>query len=83
MSSGLYLLSDSYERMSEAGVPPGLDAATYLARLDTLRLFAEQAGDLYDVDPMEPSAKDYVTREQTGVLFGQINGALGTDPQLP
>ena len=83
VAGALYLLSDSYERMSEAGVPPGLDPATYLARLDTLRIFAEQAGDLYDIDPMEASAKYSVTRQQTGVLFGQINGALGTNLQLP
>ena len=83
VSSALYLLSDSYGRMLDAGVPSGIDASTYRARLATLSQFASLAGDEYDDDPMQGTARYRVVRRQTGILFGQINAALGTQLHLP
>lgn len=81
--TALSMLSDSFGRMAEAGVPPGLSAPNYLARLQTLETFAADAGDLYHDNPMEASAKYEVIRKQTGILLTQINNALDTDLQLP
>lgn len=83
VSSALYLLSDSYARMADAGTPPGVDAASYQSRLATLSQFAELAGDEYDASPMQGSARYQVVRNQTGILFAQINGALSTQLRLP
>lgn len=80
---GLRLLSDSYGRLADAGVPPGLDRADYLARVKTLQSFAEQAADTYDFDPTNATAQYLVAREETGVLFQQINDAIGSDLALP
>ena len=83
VDGALNLLSDSYGRLADAGVPPGLDAASYLARVTTLQSFSAQAADGYDVDPTDATAKYLVVREETGVLFKQINGAIGSDLALP
>lgn len=83
VSTALFMLSDSFGRMREAGVPPGVDAPTYLARLQTLQSFASDAADLYDVNAQEATAKYAVIRKETGILFGQINTALGTNLTLP
>ena len=83
VSSALSLLSDSYGRLQDAGLPPGVDKSTYYARLSTLQAFAAQAADTYDSDAMQASARYVVVRKQTGVLFQQLNTALGTDFQLP
>ena len=83
VSSALSLLSDSFGRLLTAGTPPGVNAADYNARLTTLESFAGDAADLYDVNPTEGSAKYAVAREQTGVLLGSLNSALGTTYTLP
>ncbi|KRE41051.1 hypothetical protein ASG74_14390 [Knoellia sp. Soil729] len=79
----LTLLSGSYRRLANAGVPPGLDRAQYLARVKTLESFAAQAADEYEWDPSSATAKYLVAREETGVLFKQINGAIGSNLRLP
>ena len=79
----LSMMSDTFGRMAEAGVPPGLDASTYLARLSTLQSFAADASEVYNDDPSEGAAKYSVIRKETGVLFSQINKALGTNLRLP
>jgi len=77
------MLGDSFVRLADAGVPPGVDAADYMARLATLEDFARQAADTYSVSPIEGAATFAVVREQTGVLFDQLNAALGTSYRLP
>ncbi len=83
VSSALYLLANDFERLQDAGTPPGVTAADYHARLTTLGSFASQASDIYDANPMEGSAKYAVLREQTGPLLGTLNSALGTSFSLP
>ena len=83
VATQLSMLSDSFERMTQAGVPPGLDKPTYLARLSTLQNFAADASEVYYDNPSEAAAKYSVIRKETGVLFSQINKALGTDLRLP
>ncbi len=83
VSSALSLLADSFGRLLEAGTPPGVNAAEYHARLTTLESFAGQASDIYDANPTEGSAKYAVVREQTGVLLGELNSAMGTSFSLP
>ncbi len=81
-SSALSLLSDSYGRLLDAGMPPGT-GSEYYGRVTTLQTFAEDAANLYDVNAMEGTAKYAVIRKQTGVLFGQLNDALNTAFRLP
>ena len=83
VSSALYLLSDSYGRLLDAGIPPGVDAADYYGRLTTLQTFATDAADLYDSNAMEGRAKYAVLREQTGPLLDQLNDAANTNFRLP
>ena len=81
--SALYMLSSSYDRMTDAGVPPGADPAKYMARLTTLSSFAESAGDEYDDSPVEATARYAVIRRETGVVFSVLNSAMGTHFKLP
>lgn len=83
VSSALDLLSDSYGRLLDAGMPPGVNEAKYYARLTTLQSFAEDAADLYVSNPMEGRAKYAVLREQTGPLLDQLNGVMNTSLRLP
>jgi hypothetical protein len=84
VDSALSLLSDSYGRLASAGVPPGLDAASYLARVRTLQSFAEQAADEFDEDyPTAGAARYTVVKKETRTLLGQINSALGTHLTVP
>jgi hypothetical protein len=83
VSSALYLLSDDYPRLQDAGIPAGVDEAEYLGRLKTLSSFAETAGDEYYDQPTNGAARYAVVRKETGVLFAELNSSLGTDLQLP
>ena len=83
VSSAMYLLTNDYGRLLDAGTPPGVNEAEYHARLTTLESFAGQATDIYDANPMEGTTKYAVVREETGVLFGTLNSALGTSFSLP
>jgi hypothetical protein len=83
VQSALILLSRSYGRLAEAGVPPRLDRSAYLARVGTLQARTAQAAESYDTDRTEALATYVVVRDGTGVLFKQINGALGSDLSLP
>jgi len=69
--------------MANAGTPPGVSPAGYRARLSTLASFTRQAARMYDYDPMTATAKYLVVRRQAGILFKQINRALGTHLTLP
>ncbi len=83
VASALYLLSDSYGYLGNAGVPPGVDAAEYVTQLDTLQTFAELAGDEYADDPVNASARYAVLKEETVIIFNQINAATGSNLQVP
>ena len=80
--SALYMLSSSYDRMTDAGVPAGADPAKYMARLTTLASFAQSAGDEYDDSPGEATARYAVVRRETGILFSVLNSTLGTHYKL-
>lgn len=82
-ASRLHLLGGNYGRLQSAGVLPKTDAAQYIARLRTLEEFAEQAADQMGYAPTEGSARYQVIRQETGVLFDQLNAALGTILRLP
>ena len=81
--SALVLLSRSYGRLAEAGVPPGLGRSDYLGRIAALASLAVQAAEGYDADRAEALAKYAAVREGTGVLFEQLNDALGSHLSLP
>jgi hypothetical protein len=81
--SALMLLSDSYGRLADAGTPPGVAAADYQSRVSTLQSFASIAADMYEMDPMQGSARYSVVRHETGSLFQHLNTALGTHFALP
>jgi hypothetical protein len=83
VSSRLYILSDAYSGLEDAGVPPGVKPQNYLPRLRTLASFAEQAADQYDFNAMEATAKFEVIKEQTRTLFSQINKATGSNLKVP
>lgn len=83
VNSALVLLSRSYGRLAEAGVPPGLDRSDYLGRVVALQSLAAQAAEGYDVDRAGTLAKYATVRDGTGVLFEQLNDALGSHLSLP
>ena len=84
VSSGLYLLSGSFGYMLNAGVPPSIrNQARYKARITTLSNFAEMAGDEYYDDEISAVARYSVIKDQTRILFRQINAALGTSLTVP
>lgn len=83
VQSALILLSRSYGRLAEAGVPPRLDRSAYLARVGTLQAQTAHAAESYDTDRTEALATYVVVRDGTTILFRQINGALGSDLSLP
>lgn len=83
VDGALSLLSDSYRRLVCAGVPPGLNEASYRARVTALQWCAAEAADTYDSDPVDATSQYLVVREETGVLFGQVNGAIGSHLALP
>lgn len=82
VESAMFLLSGDFTRLRDAGIPPGVDEAEYVARLETLESFTDQAADLYPSDPTEASARYAVVREQTGVLLDDLNAAIGSEFRL-
>lgn len=83
VGSALGLLSDSFRRLADAGVPPGADAAVYLATLQTLSDFAGIAADEMSYDPVAGAARYAVIREQTGPVLAQVSAATGRTFVLP
>lgn len=83
VESAMFLLAGDYPRLLDAGIPPEVDEAKYVARLETLESFTDQAADLYTSNPTEGSARYAVVREQTGVLLDELNAAIGSDFRLP
>ncbi|MCE0488263.1 hypothetical protein [Ornithinimicrobium sediminis] len=83
VSNALYLLSDSYDCLNDAGVPGGADPADYLARVGTLSQFAELAADEFDYDPMNATARYTVLKEETTPLFEVLSAATGVDLRVP
>ena len=82
-SSSLWLLADSFERVLEAGIPAGVDPATYTARLKTLESFADQASNEIAGSPTQGSARYAIIREETGVVLTQLTEATGVELALP
>jgi hypothetical protein len=83
VSTRLAMLSDDYDRLREAGTPPGTSPANYHARLSTLAKFAANAADDYDDNPTQGAASYAVVRKETAPLFAQLNSAVGTNFRLP
>jgi hypothetical protein len=83
VNSALALLSRSYGRLAETGVPPGIDRSDYVLRLTTLQTLTIRAAEVYDDDRTQALAHYSAARSETGVLFEELNVALGSDLSLP
>ena len=79
VNSALTLLSRSYGRLAETGVPPGVDRSDYVLRVITLQALTLQAAEGYDDDRTQAVAKYSAARSGTRVLFQQLNVAIGSD----
>ena len=82
VNSALTLLSRSYGRLAETGVPPGVDRSDYTLRVTTLQALTLQAAEGYDDDRAQAVASYSTARSETRVLFKQLNVALGSDLSL-
>lgn len=82
-STRLGMLADSYARVASAGIPDGVDAAEYAARLATLEEFALLAADEIRAYPTDGAARYQVIRQRTGSLFDTLNAAIGSTLALP
>lgn len=80
---GLDVLADDFDALATFGVPPGLDGPSYLARLNSLELFAGAAALEVPTDPARARARYDVVRRETGLLLEQVNTALKTTYTLP
>lgn len=76
-------LSNSYGYLEEAGVPPGADAASYLARLRTAKNFASDAFTIESDDQSGALAKYLAVRGNTQPILDAVNAAVGTKFSLP
>jgi hypothetical protein len=83
VNSALTLLSRSYGRLAETGVPPGVDRSRYTLGVTTLQALTLQAAEGYDDDRTGAVAKYSTARSETRVLFKQLNVALGSNFSLP
>ena len=83
VATRLAMLSTSFERLTRAGVPPGLDEVSYLAELSTLASFADLASEEMSYAPMEGSARYAVIRQKAGALLADISKATGHHLALP
>ena len=83
VNSALALLSRSYGRLAETGVPPGIDRSDYVVRLTTLQTLTIRAAEVYDDDRTQAVANYSAARSETGALFEELNDALGSDLSLP
>lgn len=79
----LDVLARHYAALGANGSPPGLDPPTYYARLKSLELFANAASDEAAASSPQAAARYVVIRQETGVLFSLVNGALKTSLALP
>lgn len=77
------MLATSFERLAEAGVPPGLDAASYLASLETLVFFADMASDEVLYAPIDGAARYAIIRKETAPVLADLSAATGTSFGLP
>ncbi len=83
VNSALVLLSRSFGRLAETGIPPTLDRSDYLAQVMTLQSLTAEAAEGYGVDRTAATATYSSVRNKTGVLFRQINRALGSSLSVP
>ena len=83
VNSALTLLSRSYGRLAETGVPPGVDRSRYTLRVTTLQALTLQAAEGYDDNHAQAVSMYSTARSETRVLFKQLNVALGSNFSLP
>ena len=83
VNSALTLLSRSYGRLAETGVPPGVDRSRYTLGVTTLQALTLQAAEGYDDNHAQAVSMYSTARSETRVLFKQLNVALGSDLSLP
>lgn len=84
VSTRMSMLAGHYYDLRDAAVPPGVDAANYKARCQTLGDFADMAADDYDYgDESMGYARYQVIKQETVPLFDLINGSLGTSFRVP
>lgn len=83
VDGALQLLANQYDRLANAGTPPGADEADYMSRLSTLNDFAQRAADSYADDPTGATAKYEVVRKETKPVLEAINAATGKHFTLP
>jgi len=83
VNSALTLLSRSYGRLAETGVPPGVDRSHYTLRVTTLQALTLQAAEGYDDNHAQAVSMYSTARSETRVLFKQLNVALGSNLSLP
>ncbi len=82
-STTMGFLAEHMRRLSELGPPPGLDPAHYMALLDTLEQFYEQASGRLPDQLIGAAATYTVCRQHTEELLGLLNPVLGTSHRLP
>jgi hypothetical protein len=83
VNSALTLLSRSYGRLAETGVPPDVDRSDYVLRVTSLQALTLQAAEGYDDDRTQAVSTYSAARSETRVLFQQLNDALGSNLSLP
>jgi len=83
VNSALVLLSRSFGRLAETGIPPTVNRSDYLAQVTTLQSLTAEAAEGYGVDRTAAMATYSSVRNKTGVLFRQINRALGSSLSVP
>ncbi|MDN5797226.1 MAG: hypothetical protein L0H79_15930 [Intrasporangium sp.] len=66
-----------------AGVPPGTDGPSYVARILSLRVFVSAAVGETSTDPARAAARYQVIRGEVGVLLTQVSTGTGATLTLP
>lgn len=79
----LDVLARHFAALGANGSPPSLDPPTYFARLKSLEIFADAASDEAAASSPQAAARYALIRQETGVLFSLVNGALKTTLALP
>lgn len=79
----LVAFDDHLEQLLAAGVSPGTDGPSYVARIMSLRVFASAARTEAGSNRSRAVARYAVVRQETGVLLGQLNVALRAAYVLP
>jgi hypothetical protein len=81
--TSLASVDDDLAALLAAGVPPGTDGPSYVARILSLRVFVSAVRSEVGTDRAQATARYAVVRQETGVLLGQLNVALRAAYVLP